>query len=88
MRNALRWLLSPAVIGTIGLLVLSALVWWAFPLVAFGSVRPFDSFWVRTTILLVLWGLWIGWRGRVFFSSARKASQAPASATASESCVL
>ena len=30
----------------------------------------------------------MGWRGRVFFSRARKASQAPASVAASESCVL
>ena len=63
MRNALRWLLSPAVIGTIGLLVLSALVWWAFPLVAFGSVRPFDGFWVRVVTLVVLWALWLAWLG-------------------------
>jgi type VI secretion system protein ImpL len=61
MKKFLRWLLSPVVIGTFGLLVLSALVWWAFPLVAFGSVRPFDSFWTRVITLLVLWGLWIGW---------------------------
>jgi type VI secretion system protein ImpL len=61
MRNLLRWLLSPAVIGTLGLLVLSALVWWAFPLVAFGSVRPFDGFWARVITLAVLWGLWLGW---------------------------
>ena len=61
MKTFLRWLLSPAVIGTLGLLMLSALVWWAFPLVAFGSARPFDGFWVRVITLLVLWGLWIGW---------------------------
>ena len=61
MRNALRWLLSPAVIGTIGLLILSALVWWAFPLVAFGNARPFDGFWVRVITLALLWCTWLGW---------------------------
>ena len=61
MKSVLKWLLSPVVIGTLGLLFLSALVWWAFPLVAFGSVRPFDGFWARTITLLVVWALWIGW---------------------------
>ncbi|WP_326534385.1 type VI secretion system membrane subunit TssM [Pseudorhodoferax sp.] len=63
MKSVLRWLLSPVVIGTLGLLVLSALVWWAFPLVAFGSVRPFDGFWVRVLLLALLWALWLGWLG-------------------------
>jgi type VI secretion system protein ImpL len=61
MKTFLKWLLSPAVIGTLGLLILSALVWWAFPLLAFGSARPFDGFWARLITLLVLWGLWLGW---------------------------
>ncbi len=61
MKTFLKWLLSPVVIGTLGLLMLSALVWWAFPLVAFGESRPFDGFWARVITLLVLWGLWIGW---------------------------
>jgi type VI secretion system protein ImpL len=43
--------------------VLSALVWWAFPLVAFGNVRPFDGFWVRVITLAVLWALWLAWLG-------------------------
>lgn len=57
----LKWLVSPVVIGTIGLLILSALVWWAFPLVAFGSARPFDGLWSRVITLAVIWLLWIGW---------------------------
>jgi type VI secretion system protein ImpL len=61
MKSFLRWLLSPIVIGTLGLLMLSALVWWAFPLLAFGDTRPFDGFWSRVITLCVLWGLWIGW---------------------------
>lgn len=61
MKNVLRWFLNPVVIGTIGLLVLSAVVWWAFPLIGFGESRPFDPTWVRVTILAVIWGLWLGW---------------------------
>ena len=61
MKNVLRWFLSPVVMGTLALLILSALVWWAFPLIAFGSARPFEGFWARVITLAVLWGLWIGW---------------------------
>jgi len=61
MKSFLRWLLSPLVIGTIGLLVLSALVWWAFPLVAIAGVHPFDGFWSRVITLVVIWALWLGW---------------------------
>ena len=61
MKNVLRWLISPAVIGTLGLLLLSALVWWALPLIRVGGSHPFDGLWTRLIILLVLWGAWIGW---------------------------
>lgn len=61
MKNFLRWLLSPVVIGTLGLLLLSALVWWAFPLIPIGSSHPFDGLWTRVITLLLLWGLWLGW---------------------------
>ncbi|MDP2006519.1 MAG: type VI secretion protein IcmF/TssM N-terminal domain-containing protein, partial [Rubrivivax sp.] len=60
MKKLLQTLLSPLVLGTLGLLALSALVWWAGPLLAFGETRPFDSVWVRLAIVLVLWALWIG----------------------------
>ena len=48
------------VLGTLGLLALSALVWWVGPLLAIGEARPFDSVWVRGAVLAVLWALWIG----------------------------
>jgi len=47
MKNVLRWLISPAVIGTVGLLLLSALVWWALPLIRVGNSHPFDGLWTR-----------------------------------------
>jgi type VI secretion system protein ImpL len=60
MKKFLQWLLSPAVMGTIGLLALSAIIWWIGPIIAIGSVRPLDPLMVRVLILVVLWTLWIG----------------------------
>jgi type VI secretion system protein ImpL len=60
MKRFLQWLSSPTVIGTIGLLALSAIVWWVGPLVAIGSARPLDPLWARIAVLLLLWLLWIG----------------------------
>ncbi|MDE2080375.1 MAG: type VI secretion system membrane subunit TssM [Burkholderiales bacterium] len=70
MKRFLQWLLGPAVIGTLGLLALSALVWWVGPLVAIGAARPLDAVWARVLVLLLLWAAWIGrlawqaWRRR------------------------
>jgi type VI secretion system protein ImpL len=60
MKRVLQLLLSPVVLGTLGLLALSALVWWVGPLVAVGSVRPLDPVWLRVLILVLLWAAWIG----------------------------
>ena len=59
MKRFLRWLVSPLVIGTLGLLALSALLWWAGPLIAFGSSRPLEGLWVRVGLLLLIWLAWI-----------------------------
>ncbi len=70
MKRFLQWWLQPAVIGTLGLLALSAIVWWVGPLLAIGSVRPLDPLWARVLVLALLWSLWIGrlawvaWRRR------------------------
>ena len=60
MKRVLQWLLSPVVIGTIGMLALSALVWWIGPLLGFGDSRPLASVTARVVLLVVLWALWIG----------------------------
>jgi len=60
MKNFLRKLLSPLVLGVLGLLAFSAIVWWVGPLIAFGESRPFESVWVRIGILVLAWGLWLG----------------------------
>jgi len=59
MKRFLQWLLSPAVIGTIGLLALSAIIWWVGPLIAIASARPLDPLWVRITLLVLIWAIWI-----------------------------
>ncbi len=59
MKRFLQWLTSPVVIGSIGLLALSAVVWWIGPLVAIGASRPLDAVWVRVALLLLMWVLWI-----------------------------
>ena len=60
MKRFLQWLLSPLVLGTLGLLALSAIVWWVGPLIAIGSARPLDGLWVRVIVLVLMWAAWIG----------------------------
>ena len=60
MKRFLQWLLSPAVMGSLGLLALSAVIWWIGPLVAIGSARPLESVWMRVLVLVLMWGIWLG----------------------------
>ncbi len=60
MKRFLSWLLSRAVLGTIGMLALSAVIWWVGPLVAIGSAKPLAGLWTRIIVLAVLWLAWIG----------------------------
>ena len=62
MKRWMHWLISPTVLGSLGLLVFSALVWWVGPLVAIGSWRPLDAVWVRLLVIALAWALWIGQR--------------------------
>ncbi len=59
MKRFFQWLLSPTVIGTLGLLALSALIWWVGPLIAIGKSRPLDPVWIRVLVLALLWLAWI-----------------------------
>ena len=65
MKRWMKWLVSPAVLGTIGLIVLSALVWWVGPLLAIGSWRPLDAILWRALLVGLIWLAWISsyvWR--------------------------
>jgi type VI secretion system protein ImpL len=70
MKNFLGWLLSPLVIGTVGLLALSALVWWVLPLLPLGEPPIFAGLAPRVGLLVLIWSIWVGvwawkaWRRR------------------------
>lgn len=94
MKAFLRWLLSPAVIGTLGVLALSALLWWLGPLVGFADTRPLAGTWVRVGLLTLLWSLWVGrlvwvsWKRRRTNAALLKGIGAGASASDREAQVL
>ena len=60
MKRFFQWLLQPVVLGTIALVVLSAIVWWVGPLVAIAGSAPLASVLVRVVFLVLLWSLWLG----------------------------
>jgi type VI secretion system protein ImpL len=60
MKRWLQWLIQPAVLGSLGVLILSALTWWVGPLLAFGSYRPLQGVWARCLWIVLMWALWIG----------------------------
>jgi type VI secretion system protein ImpL len=55
----LRYLLHPLFLALLGVIALSALVWYVGPLIAIGESRPLDPTWVRLTVIAVLFGLWL-----------------------------
>ena len=63
MKRFLGWLLSPTVIGSLGLLALSLVIWWVGPLLGFGESHPLASAWARLVWLVLLWALWGAWLG-------------------------
>jgi type VI secretion system protein ImpL len=94
MKRFFQWCLSPVVMGTLGLLVLSAVVWWVGPLVAIGTARPLESWLVRGLVLLLVWGLWLGrlgwlaWRRRKTNAALLAGMAAGPSASDKEAQVL
>lgn len=98
MKSALKWLVSPAVLGTLGVAALSLLVWWVGPLFAFGSSehvsRPLGGTVLRTTVIALLWLGWIGhlawsaWQRRRINAALLQGIAAPASAADKEAEVL
>jgi type VI secretion system protein ImpL len=79
--NLATWLRIAAIL--VGALALALLIWFGGPFIAFGEVRPFEPFWVRlpVAILLLLGALgWIAW----VVISRRRAVSALADAIATE----
>ena len=94
MMRWLRWLMNLTVLGTLGVLILSGLIWWVGPLLSIGSWRPLDG-WIGPTLLTVLlWALWVGsfmvrmWQQRRSNAALLRGISAAATATDRESEVL
>ena len=60
MKRFLQGLFSPLVMGTLGLLAVSALLWWVGPLIGLAEARPLAPVWLRVCLLALLWLSWIG----------------------------
>ena len=54
MKKIWQFLLHPLFLALVGVLALSAIVWWVGPLIAIGESRPLDPVWVRATVIGVL----------------------------------
>ena len=52
-----RFLLHPLFLALLGVIAISALVWYVGPLIAIGESRPLDPTWIRITVIAVLFGL-------------------------------
>ncbi len=94
MKRVIAWLLQPLVIGSLGLLALSALIWWVGPLIGIGDARPLAPPWVRVLLLALLWGLWIArlawlaWRRRQLHKALVQGLGADANAADHEAKLL
>jgi type VI secretion system protein ImpL len=47
-------------LSIIGAITFSVLVWFAGPIISIGDSQPFDSFWLRFAIILVVWIIVVG----------------------------
>lgn len=92
-----RWLarvFSPMVMVVLGLLALSALVWWLGPLLAIRESRPLDPVWIRVSIIALLWAIlfarlaWVAWRRRRTNAALLQGLAAGPSASDKEAQVL
>lgn len=94
MKRFWSWLLSPVVLSVLGMGVLTALIWWVGPLLAFGSWRPMDGWLARTLWIVVLWLLlvavlaWRAWRRKRANAALLRGMSAGAAATDREGQLL
>lgn len=94
MKRWMKLLVSPMVLGTLGVLVLTLLVWWIGPLLSISDWRPLQGWLARTLCIFLLWGLWVGhfvwlgWRQRRANSALLEGISSGASAVGRENEVL
>ena len=65
MKRFFSWLIKPWVLSLLGVVLLSLVIWFEAPLIAFDGSEPFASGTVRWTmiaILFLIWGAWFGWK--------------------------
>ncbi len=60
MKRIPSWL--PLLLAVLGLLALSAVVWWLGPLLRWGDSQPLQPLAPRLLLLVLLWGGWAGWQ--------------------------
>jgi type VI secretion system protein ImpL len=63
MKKFFKWLVKPAVLAFLGVLLLSLIVWFEAPLLSFDGHPPFASETARWTIIALLFLAWAGWFG-------------------------
>jgi type VI secretion system protein ImpL len=61
MKRFFSWLIKPAVLSFIGVLLLSLVIWFEAPLLSFDGKAPFESDNVRWTFILIFFLLWAGY---------------------------
>jgi len=61
MKRLFSWLIKPAVLSFLGVFLLSLVIWFEAPLLAFDGKEPFASESVRWTFILFFFALWAGY---------------------------
>lgn len=61
MKKFFSWLIKPAVLSLLGVLLLSLIIWFEAPLLSFDGSAPFESESVRWTMIALLFALWAGY---------------------------
>jgi type VI secretion system protein ImpL len=61
MKRFFSWLIKPAVLSFLGVMLLSLIMWFEAPLLAFDGKAPFASENVRWTFILIFFLLWAGY---------------------------
>jgi type VI secretion system protein ImpL len=54
MKKLWHFLFHPVLLALVGVIALSALVWWVGPMIAIGETRPLDPVWVRVAVVAAL----------------------------------
>jgi type VI secretion system protein ImpL len=63
MKKFFKWLVKPAVLAFLGVVLLSLIIWFEAPLLSFDGSAPFASETVRWTFIVLLFLAWAGWFG-------------------------